>query len=97
MELSSAKFDPISPDRSAARWLFRPDGQPRRIKPVHARGVAAGDLGLLVIGYPGEDLRQDLPRSGKCRLAVRIVRAPHHVVDADDVAQANPDRVLLKA
>jgi SAM-dependent methyltransferase len=28
-------------------------------------------------------------------LAARIVRAPHHVVDADDVAQANADGVLL--
>ena len=28
---------------------------------------------------------------------MRIVRAPHHVVDADDVAQANADGVLLEA
>ena len=48
-------------------------------------------------GTPGQDLRQDLPRLGKRRLAVRIVRAPHHVVDADDVAQANADGVLLEA
>jgi hypothetical protein len=38
----------------------------------------------------------DLARLGKCRLAVRIVRAPHHIVDADDVAQANADGVLLE-
>jgi hypothetical protein len=30
-----------------------------------------------------------LRRSGKSRLAVRKVRAPHHVVDADDLSQAN--------
>ena len=31
---------------------------------------------------------------GKRRPAVRIVRAPNHVVDADDVAQANAGGVL---
>jgi hypothetical protein len=72
-------------------------GQPRRVKAVHAGSIAAGDLGLFVVRHPGQDLRQDLPRLGKCRLAVRIVRAPHHVVDADDVSQANADGVLLEA
>ena len=59
--------------------------------------VAAGDLGLFVFRQAFQDLRQDLARLGKCRLAVRIVRAPHHVVDANDVAQANADGVLLEA
>src|SRR6516162_8749466 len=72
-------------------------GQPRHVKTVHAGGVAAGDLGLFVVWHALQDLRQDLPRLGKRRLAVRIVRAPHHVVDADDVAQANTDGVLLEA
>jgi hypothetical protein len=63
------------------------DGQPRHIKIVHAGGVAAG---LFVVRHPG----QDLPRLGKRRLAVRIVRALHHVVDADDVSQSNADGVL---
>ena len=40
---------------------------------------------------------KDLARSGKRRLAVRIVRVPHHAVDADDVAQANADGILLEA
>jgi hypothetical protein len=48
-------------------------------------------------GTPGQDVRQDLPRLGKRRFAVRIVGAPHHVVDADDVSQANADGILLKA
>ena len=39
----------------------------------------AGDLGLFVVRHPGEDFRQDLPRLGKRRLAMWIVRAPHHV------------------
>ena len=34
---------------------------------------------------------------GEMSTAVRIVRAPHHAVDADDVAQANADGVLLEA
>jgi hypothetical protein len=85
-------------------WLVKQGGSasPRRV--VHTGGVAAGNprivvrgrLGLFVVRHPGQDLRQDLPRLGKRRLAVRIVRAPHHVVPhhvvgADDVAQANAD------
>src|SRR5262249_56464808 len=73
------------------------DGQPRHVEIVHAGGVAGGDLGLFVVRHALQDLRQDLARLGKRRLAVRIVRAPHHVVDADDVAQANADGVLLEA
>src|SRR6266478_9405142 len=78
------------------------DGQPSQVEIVHAGGVAAGDLGLFVVRHPGQDLRQDFPRLGKRRLAVRIVRAPHHVVphpgvDTDDVSQANADGVLLEA
>src|SRR5262245_12635469 len=69
----------------------------RRLEPVDARGIAADDLRLLVLGHPGQDLGQDLPRLRERGLAVRIVRAPHHVVDADHVAQANADRVLLEA
>ena len=42
---------------------------PRQI--VHASGVAAGDLGLFVLWYAVQDLRQDLPRSGRRGLAVR--------------------------
>src|SRR6202011_42533 len=57
------------------------------LKIVHAGGVAAGEprivvrgrLGLFVGRHAGQDFRQDLPRLGKRRLAVRIVRAPHHV------------------
>src|SRR5438874_4907263 len=72
-------------------------GQSRRVKAVHAGGVASGDLGLFVVRHSGQDLRQDLARLGERRLAVRIVRAPHHVVDADDVSEANADGVLLEA
>ena len=72
---------------------------------LYTRGVAADDprivvrgrLGLFVVRHALQDLRQDLARLGKRRLAVGIVRAPHHVVDADDVAQADADGVLLEA
>src|SRR6266545_2683343 len=72
-------------------------GQPRQVEAVHARGVAAHDLRLLGRRHAGEDFRQDLLRPRERRLAVGIVGAPHHVVDADHVAQADPDRVLLEA
>ena len=52
---------------------------------------------LLVVRHAGEDLGQDLSRLGERRLAVGIVGAPHHVVHADHVPQANADGVLLEA
>jgi len=87
---------PTSPIRRAVGASSR-GGQPRHVEIVHAGGVAAGDLGLFIVRHALQDLRQDLARSGKRRLAVRIVRSPHHVVDADDVAQASADGVLLEA
>src|SRR5262245_52663720 len=69
----------------------------RRFESVDTRSIAADDLRLLVLGHARQDLGQDLARLGERRLAVRIVRAPHHVVDADHVAQADADRVLLEA
>src|SRR5262245_6078254 len=72
-------------------------GHLRDFEAVDPCGVAADDPGLLVLGHARKDLGQDLPRLRECGLAVRIVRAPHHVVDADHVAQANADRVFLKA
>ena len=62
------------------------DGELRRVEAIHAGGVAASDLGLFIDRHPSQDLRQDFPRLGEGRLAVRIVRAPHHIFDADDVA-----------
>jgi hypothetical protein len=41
------------------------------------RTVVPGRLGLFVVRHHG----QDLARLGKGRLAVRVVRAPDHVVD----------------
>src|SRR5215813_2819125 len=69
----------------------------RRLEPVDARGIAPDDLRLLVVGHARQNLGEDLARLRERGLAVRIVRAPHHVVDADHVAQANADRVLLEA
>src|SRR5262249_37520174 len=67
------------------------------VEAVHPRGVAAHDLGPLVGGHSGEDLRDDLPRARERGLAVGIVGAPHHVVDPDHVAQPNAESVLLEA
>src|SRR4051794_33553167 len=79
-------------------WLVQAETVSPATSKLYTRAVfAAGDLGLLVARHPGQDLRQDLPGLGKGRLAVRIVRSPHHVVDADDVSQANTDRILLEA
>jgi hypothetical protein len=48
-------------------------------------------------GTPARKFARILRDWGKRRFAVRIVGAPHHVVDADDVSQANADGILLKA
>src|SRR5215468_2732119 len=69
----------------------------RHVEPVDACGIAADDLRLLGLGHPREDFGQDLARLRERGLAVRIVRAPHHIVHADHVAQADANRVLLEA
>jgi hypothetical protein len=94
MEFSSVKFDPISPRRGLIEvGSSSRGGQLRHVKIVDAGGVPAGDLGLFVLRHA----LQDLARLRKGRLAMRIVRALHHVVDADDVMQANADGLLLEA
>ena len=94
----------VNADRERAREQGRylSVSSPRRVEPrdvegVHARGVAADDLRLLVVRHARQDLGQDLPGLGEGGLAVGVVGAPHHVVDADHVAQADADRVLLEA
>src|SRR5262249_18185892 len=73
------------------------NAQPCHVKIVDAGGVEARDLGLFVLWHALQDLGEDLARSRKRRLAVRVVRAPHHVARTNYVAQADADRVLLKA
>src|SRR5262249_4519344 len=63
---------------------------------ISGSGSGAG-LAYSSSGTASRIFRQDLLRLGKGRLTVRIVRAPHHVVDADDVAQADADDVLRDA
>ena len=53
----------------------------QRLLPPQPRIGVRGRLGLFVVRHALQDLRQDLARLGKCRLAVRILRAPHHGVD----------------
>src|SRR5690349_5218151 len=67
------------------------------VEVVDTRGVAAHDLRLLVLRHARQDLGEDLARLRERGFAVRVVGAPHHVVDPDHVAQADADRVLLEA
>src|SRR4029077_17879411 len=94
-----------------AGWLSTPTGSGRAapgslslgvrvelgdVEAIQARGIPAGDLRLLVLRHSRQDLGQDLPGLRERGFTVRIVRAPHHVVDADRVPQPNADRILLK-
>jgi len=59
---------------------------------------AADEPCRIVAHYSLRSLFDDLVGAGgQPRHAVRIVRAPHHVVDADDVAQANADGAFVNA
>src|ERR1043166_938940 len=65
-----------------------------QLEPEELRGVLRGDLAHDLFRRPGEDAMQELlgPRPG--RLGVREVAPPQHVVDADLVAQLDPEIVL---
>src|SRR5437870_2352013 len=62
-----------------------------RRKPIESGGVAAGDLedvlGAGVLEVAGDDLLRMRPGRG----LVRVVRRPHHPVDADELAALHPD------
>src|ERR1700739_396051 len=65
--------------------------QPSHIEILHEGSVEAHDLGLFIVRHPDQDLREDLSRSRERRLAVRVIRAPNHVVDADDALRNHYD------
>ena len=86
--------------------------KPDRIRELEERATRLGLSGAMITEYPAEDRRYDQSESEKFWAAAaaldmplslhtatrrQAVRAPHHIVDADDVAQANADGVLLKA
>src|SRR5262245_44049090 len=66
------------------------------IELVQPRGVVARDLSALVVRHTIQDALEDLPRLREGGLGVRVVRAPHERVDADELAIANAEAVFLK-
>src|SRR5262249_52769089 len=67
------------------------------VHPVDPGRVPAGDLGLLLLGAAGQQLREDLPRLGESALEVRVVGAEGERVDADAGALLDGEGVLLEA
>src|SRR5436190_9872807 len=63
---------------------------------VEARGVVARDLSSLAVRNAIEDALEDLPRLREGGLGVRVVRAPHERVEADEFAIANAEAVFLE-
>ena len=58
----------------------------RLVNTIHPGGVDSGDFSLFILGAVRQDLLQDLPAPGKCRLRVGIVGAPHQLVHTYDVS-----------
>src|SRR5260370_41936107 len=73
--------------------LRREDKYFLRVEAVAPGDVAAGDLedvlGRRVLEVAGDDLLRLRPRRG----LVRVVRRPHHPVDADELAALHPDMI----
>src|ERR1700732_5547530 len=66
-------------------WLCR--------KPIESGNVAAGDLEDVLGAGVREVARDDLLRMRPGRGLVRVVRRPHHPVDADELAALHPDMI----
>src|SRR5687767_8604756 len=81
----------------SARWAASRSESPGLLESVEACRVRPRDAPALVLGHAGEDALQDLARARERRLRVRVVRAPHQRVDADEVAVADAEAVLLEA
>ena len=58
---------------------------------------AMENFGAFILGHSGQDLRQNLPRLWERGLAMGIIGAPHHIVHANNVPQADTDLILLEA
>ena len=75
------------------------DGQRRHVKIIQAGSIATGDPRIVVGGRlacssSGTPAR--IFAIGETLTRCAIVRAPHLVVDTDDVSQANADGLLLE-
>src|SRR5439155_26522527 len=60
----------------------------------HLGRVTRGDLLQIGLRHAGEHPFEELLRSRKGRLGMRIVAAPQHVLDADAITQLNAEIVL---
>src|SRR5215472_13678345 len=93
---SPRSTDVRSPDPAAMR---RPDQGQRASsvdQAVELAGVLAGDLVHNFGRQPGELLLDVFRGFGPNAVGVRVVRAPHHRLDADVVDQLGADRVELE-
>src|SRR5215471_5439390 len=81
----------------AFAYLYIQLGDPRQIKVIQAGSIAPNNLRVFVLGHSGQDLRQNLLGLWERGLTMRIIGAPHHVVHANKVPQADADRILLEA
>ena len=64
---------------------------------IQPGGIAPRDLGLLHLRHPLQDAIHNGARPGKGGLGMRVVRPPQQGLDANEVAQPDADRILLKA
>src|SRR5262245_63772508 len=84
---------------SAAAAARRSARSARRswLESLQPRDVVARDATAHLERHAGEDAIEQLLRLGKRALGVRIIRAPHHEIDADQLPIAHAERVILKA
>src|SRR5712691_2906004 len=88
---------PQPPGRSRGARRFLALSDPHHIKMIQAGGIASHDLGIVILGHSGQDLRQNLSGLWERGLAMGIIGAPHEVVHANNVPQADADLILLEA
>src|SRR5437762_1289093 len=65
-------------------------------EPVHPDGVVVNDAAHLSLRDPGEVLRDLRARERPHPFGVRVVRAPHQVIHADQFAGQDPGSVVLE-
>src|SRR5438309_8271392 len=65
-----------------------------RLETVEPGGIAAGDLEDVLGAGVLEVARDDILRMRPGRGLVRVVRRPHHPVDADEVAVRDADEIV---
>jgi mono/diheme cytochrome c family protein len=74
-----------------------PQGVIDSVEVVQPRHVRVRDLPAVGLRHAIEDAFEDLTRPREGGLRVRVVRSPHQQIDADEVAVADAQAVLLEA